>query len=214
MNARRAAAVALVAVAALTGCGARGGAGPAARPTPATSSPTVTPGALPVGPGPQKVYTVEPQPPAGACRYRSDGHGHTLPDPVCTPGATNPAVTQANIQRTICVRGWTATIRPPQSVTGPEKRANAASYSYRGSMVTAEFDHDVPLELGGDPNDPRNLWVQPNDDPAATSFGNSKDPVENAARQAVCAGRLTLAAAQYAMATDWPKLGRQLGMLR
>src|SRR5215510_5854842 len=29
----------------------------------------------------------------------------------------NPAVTQATIGTTICVRGWTATIRPPPSYT-------------------------------------------------------------------------------------------------
>ena len=28
------------------------------------------------------------------------------------PGATNPAVTQDNIKSTICVSGWTKTIRP------------------------------------------------------------------------------------------------------
>jgi hypothetical protein len=36
-----------------------------------------------------------------------------LPDPACTPGALNPDVTQASIGSTICVSGWTATIRPP-----------------------------------------------------------------------------------------------------
>jgi DNA-binding CsgD family transcriptional regulator len=34
-----------------------------------------------------------------------------------TPGAYNPAVTQATIGRTICVSGWTATIRPSSSYT-------------------------------------------------------------------------------------------------
>src|SRR5258708_3844160 len=36
-----------------------------------------------------------------------------LPDSTCTPGSTNPNVTQANIQQTICVSGYTQTIRPP-----------------------------------------------------------------------------------------------------
>src|SRR5438270_13269006 len=34
------------------------------------------------------------------------------PDPGCTPGALNPAVTQATIHQTICVSGYTKTIRP------------------------------------------------------------------------------------------------------
>src|SRR5439155_27135550 len=34
-----------------------------------------------------------------------------------TPGVLNPEVTQATIGRTICVRGWTRTIRPPSAYT-------------------------------------------------------------------------------------------------
>ena len=40
-----------------------------------------------------------------------------LPSRSLTPGATNPAVTQATIHQTICVSGWTAKIRPPSSYT-------------------------------------------------------------------------------------------------
>ena len=40
-----------------------------------------------------------------------------LPLSAVTPGATNPAVTQANIQQTICKANYTATIRPPASYT-------------------------------------------------------------------------------------------------
>ena len=36
-----------------------------------------------------------------------------LPDPIRTPGAINPAVTQETIGTTICMRGWTRTIRLP-----------------------------------------------------------------------------------------------------
>src|SRR5690242_19992277 len=34
-----------------------------------------------------------------------------LPDPVKTPGALNPDVTQETIRQTICVPGWTASVR-------------------------------------------------------------------------------------------------------
>ena len=37
--------------------------------------------------------------------------------PMLTPGALNPDVTQVNIHSTICVPGWTATIRPPPDYT-------------------------------------------------------------------------------------------------
>lgn len=198
---------ALLAVGLLAACG-----GAATPPRVASPTPTAA-AALAVGPGPQKVYTVQPQPPAGSCRTRGAGT-YPLPDPVCTPGAVSPAVTQANIHQTICVKGYTATIRPPLAVTGPEKRANAKAYGGRQNLATAELDHLVPLGLGGDPNDPRNLWVEPNDNPHATSTRNAKDRVEAAAMTAVCDGRLPLGGAQAAMATDWPQLGRQLGVLK
>jgi hypothetical protein len=34
-------------------------------------------------------------------------------DASCTPGAFDPDVTQSTIDQTICVSGWTATVRPP-----------------------------------------------------------------------------------------------------
>lgn len=192
----------VVLVAALAACGTS-----AAHPFPSPPSST-----LPVGPGPQKVYTVQPQPAANSCHYRHKG-SYPLPDPRCTPGAISPAVTQSNIKTTICVRGYTTGIRPPRAITGAEKRANAKSYGYTGSFKAGEYDHLVMLDLGGDPNDPRNLWVEPNDDPKATSTLNSKDKVETAAHTAVCAGTMPLADAQLGMATDWTALGRTLRVL-
>ena len=35
-------------------------------------------------------------------------------------------------------------IRPPESVTEPEKIASAAAYDYTGSLATAEYDHLIP----------------------------------------------------------------------
>src|SRR5438045_2342486 len=47
--------------------------------------------------------------------------------PTHTPGARYSKVTQATISSTICVRGWTATIRPPASYTNALKRAQLAT---------------------------------------------------------------------------------------
>jgi hypothetical protein len=134
-----------------------------------------------------------------------------LPDPQCTPGAINPQVTQADISSTICVSGYTSRIRPPESVTEPEKAASAAAYGYTGAFHTAEYDHLIPLELGGDPNDAANLWVEPNDRPDATDTYNSKDTLEGRLHDLVCAGRMALAAAQQAIATDWGAAYRSYG---
>src|SRR4051794_16847852 len=42
-------------------------------------------------------------------------------DAQLTPGVLNPDVTQATIATTICVHGWTRTVRPPSSYTGDLK---------------------------------------------------------------------------------------------
>jgi hypothetical protein len=155
-----------------------------------------------VGPGPQATYSVQPQPAPGTCHYRFFGT-FPLPDALCTPGSTNPQVSQATIGSTICRSGYTSAIRPPSSITGVEKVGSKAAYSYSGSSTTVEYDHLIPLELGGDPNDPANLWAEPNDNPLATSFNNAKDLLENRLNAMVCSGQMTLAAAQVAIATNW-----------
>lgn len=40
-----------------------------------------------------------------------------LPDSAITPGAINPDITQENIRQTVCVKGFTKTIRPPAYFT-------------------------------------------------------------------------------------------------
>src|SRR5215471_19094461 len=85
-----------------------------------------------------------------------------LPDPSCTPGSYNPNVTQSTIGSTICMSGWTATVRPPTSYTNALKVQGIADYGYSDTNVSDyEEDHLVPLELGGAPRDPRNLWPEP-----------------------------------------------------
>ena len=183
-------------------------------PTPAPTVPATTPSApalgIQVGPGPQATYTVQAQPAPGSCNYTYIG-ADPLPDPKCTPGATNPLVTQATLATTICASGYTSSIRPSQSITYPEKSGSAAAYGYTGSFHTGEYDHLISLELGGDPNAAANLWVEPNDNPAATSAYNGKDTLENKLKALVCAGSLSLAAAQSAIATNWVAAAQKYG---
>jgi hypothetical protein len=139
---------------------------------------------------------VQSQAAPGFCHARGSGLD-SQPDPACTPGALNPAVTQATIHQTICVRGDTETIRPSESVTEAEKSASMAAYGDRGSVSAYEYDHLVSLELGGALNDARNLWPEPGASP------NPKDTVENALHRAVCDGQMPLAQAQHIIATGW-----------
>jgi hypothetical protein len=130
------------------------------------------------------------------CHARGSGL-YSLPDPRCTPGAIDPAVTQANIAATICREGYAESVRPPESVTAPEKRASMAAYGDTGRPGGYEYDHLVPLELGGAANDPRNLWPEPGASP------NPKDALEDRLHALVCSSRLGLADAQREIATDW-----------
>lgn len=133
-----------------------------------------------------------------------------LPDPACTPGALNPDVTQATISSTICVSGWTSTIRPPTSYTNGLKVQGISDYGYSDtSTADYEEDHFLPLELGGAPRDPANLWPQPR---YGSQTAANKDSVENYVKRAVCAGSATLADAQHAMLTDWTTAESVLGI--
>ncbi|MDH6135637.1 hypothetical protein P3T37_005054 [Kitasatospora sp. MAA4] len=134
-----------------------------------------------------------------------------LPDPACTPGALNPAVTQDTIDSTICVSGWTTTVRPSTSYTNKLKAQQIIAYGYSDTnMSDYEEDHFIPLELGGAPKDPNNLWPEPHDNATGTSF--QKDAVENALKRAVCSGAVQLAPAQTAIATDWTTALATLGL--
>lgn len=122
------------------------------------------------------------------------------------PGVTNPQVTQANIGQTICVKGWTKTIRPLPTYTDALKRKQIAERNYADSDPRHyEEDHFVPLEVGGHPTDPNNLWPQP------IQEARMKDKLENELNKAVCGRAMTLAAAQQClMRTGWIACARRM----
>jgi hypothetical protein len=124
-----------------------------------------------------------------------------LPDANCTPGAINSEVTQDTIQSTICVKGYTKTIRPPVSYTNQLKRQQIQSYGYTDTNpADYEEDHFIPLEVGGNPTDPKNLWPQPH---FTTPSSLDKDKIENLCHEKVCLGQLTLQEAQEEIIKDW-----------
>jgi len=125
-----------------------------------------------------------------------------LPLSTVTPGATNPAVTQANIQQTICKTNFTSTIRPPASYTTKLKISQlAGAYKVYADKTPASYeeDHLISLEIGGNPTDPKNLWPQP----YAGTGARIKDQVENKLHNLVCANKMTLADAQKAIIANW-----------
>jgi hypothetical protein len=122
--------------------------------------------------------------------HGSSSKGPYHADIARTPGVLNPDVTQANIDSTICVHGWTKTIRPPTSYTNALKEKQMREYGHDGSMSDYQEDHLISLELGGHPTDPRNLWPEPY--PRASAV----DSIENDLNGKVCSGDLTLESAQ------------------
>lgn len=113
------------------------------------------------------------------------------------PGAFNPAVTQATIGKTICVSGWTKTVRPSVSVTDRIKRKLLAPGERAQDF---ELDHLASLQLGGAPADEQNLWLEPYAGPCGA---RAKDVLETNLKRRVCSGTLTLRQAQGAITANW-----------
>ncbi|MEV7601999.1 hypothetical protein AB0O91_31995 [Kitasatospora sp. NPDC089797] len=137
-----------------------------------------------------------------------------LPDPSCTPGATNPDVSQDTIDDTICEAGYSSSIRPPTSYTNRLKVQQIAQYGY-ADTDTADYeeDHFIPLSLGGHPTDPKNLWPEPRyaADPSGLTAAD-KDKVEYKLYRAVCNRQVNLVPAQQAIATNWTTALSVLGL--
>ena len=126
-----------------------------------------------------------------------------LPDAALTPGALNRDVTQDSIGETICIQGWTRTVRPPEPYTEDLKRRQIREFGYADRRLGHyEEDHLVPLDLGGSPTDPRNLWPQPRRSDDGWD-ADRKDELEYALNRLVCSGQVPLAEAQRAIARDW-----------
>ena len=116
--------------------------------------------------------------------------GAILPIPSLTPGALNPGVRQGTIRQTICRAGWTATIRPTSGYTTALKIKQMPLYEESGPTSAYEEDHFVPLELGGAPRNPKNLWPEPR------SQADVSDPLETKLKHRVCSDLMTLARAR------------------
>lgn len=131
-----------------------------------------------------------------------------LPDPVLTPGAINVNVTQENIQQTVCVKGYTKTIRPPTYYTNKLKKQQIHDYSYTDiNPKHYEEDHLVPLIAGGHPTAIENLWPQAYNGEHDASY---KDNCEVATGRAICSGSVGLLEAQQGFKVNWIEWCKQL----
>ncbi|CAB4243682.1 conserved exported protein of unknown function [Methylacidimicrobium sp. AP8] len=116
-----------------------------------------------------------------------------LPDPQLTPGDTFP-VSRSDV----CTPGYAKKVR---DVPWEEKREVLRRYGIPlADRRDYEIDHLIPLSLGGS-NSIRNLWPQSR----KTQPWNArkKDFLEDRLHKLVCSGKVDLAEAQKAIATDW-----------
>ncbi len=128
-------------------------------------------------------------------------YGGDLPNPKLTPGSISTDITQSNIHETVCKKGYTKTIRPPASYTNRLKKSQIIQYGYSDTNPKLyEEDHLIPLNIGGNPYDPNNLWPEPRDSQWNAEL---KDELEFRLYGLVCKGRLSLNEAQEAFANNW-----------
>ena len=133
-----------------------------------------------------------------------------LPNPRLTPGVISAAVTQDNLDQTICRRGgYTRSIRPPEEYTSKLKRQQIREYGYSDyRMRDYEEDHLISLELGGSPDSPQNLWPEPHH--VIGGWGSyAKDKLENRLHELVCSRQISLARAQQDISTNWIQAFKQ-----
>ena len=92
-------------------------------------------------------------------------------------------------------------MRPPARYTNALKKLQLADWGYSDqNMKDYEEDHLVPLEVGGDPSDPKNLWPQPYN---VTWGAIAKDKLENYVKRAVCTKGMTLDQGRALFKTNW-----------
>lgn len=142
---------------------------------------------IPAGVGPSSPTEPSPvvvTPAPASSRTRPPSPPEVSPQRI---GRLNPAVTQDTLATTVCISGWTTTVRPPLSYTNALKIKQLPAGSDPSKY---EEDHLMPLGLGGAPRDPSNLW------PVLWPRAKMDDIWETKLHRQLCAGEITLSLAQ------------------
>lgn len=133
-------------------------------------------------------------------------NGYPIPDPHCTPGGFNPAVSVDVLRN----EHWkTRSIRNCET-SEARKHIAYAWYDIQKPRINSnqnqvcELDHLVPLELGG-ADGLGNIWPQCGPDDVALNdrYFKRKDRVENYLAAQVRSGQMSLQSAQRGIASDW-----------
>jgi hypothetical protein len=117
--------------------------------------------------------------------------------PVASGELPNPTLTPGEAQTTDLGLICSSPIKVPRDVPISVKMQVFTNYHIPGANHHLyEVDHLIPLELGG-ANTIANLW------PEFGPIPNPKDGVEHRLHALVCTGKVTIEAAQHAIATNW-----------
>ncbi len=119
-----------------------------------------------------------------------------LPDPKLTPGVASKLTTAQICDTKTKLDG---------DVDEDTKQKVYAAYHMNADAepCPCEIDRLIPLGIGGEPSEIRNLWPQSYE----TKPWNAlvKDELENRLHELVCSGKLGLKAAQQEIAKNWIK---------
>jgi len=111
----------------------------------------------------------------------------------------DPRVTQETLAETVCVHGYTRSVRPGwRWARAMKDRALAAVGLGPEARGAYQLDHRMPLVLGGAARDPANLTLQ------ESSEARIKDGMERRLGCLVCKGELLLEEARLILTGgDW-----------
>ena len=138
------------------------------------------------------------------CRWRRYRDGAIGADPSCAPGKLDPAVA-ANIGQTVCNAAWVAAasrLQPPPSAQALDKLV--IEYQLPGNPVTYTLARVIPVEDGGSPTSPLNLYPLP-----LNGFGGqrTRTAVAEQLHDEICSHRITIAQAAKTLEGDWLSKG-------
>jgi hypothetical protein len=138
------------------------------------------------------------------CRWRQYRDGAISADPSCAPGKLDPAVA-ANIRQTVCSAAWvtaTSRLQPPTSSQALDKLV--IEYQLPGNPVTYTLARVVPVEDGGSPTSPLNVYPLP-----LNGFGGqpTRTAVTEQLHDEICSHRITIAQAAKTLEGDWLSKG-------
>ena len=144
-------------------------------------------------------------PPTGVCKVQTK-NGFRFPDPSCTPGAVNPALTL----KVLSNKNFKTGCERDQATSATKKKLTYGWYAITKPANNAEphmvceLDHLISIELGGaDTLD--NIWPQCGPDGATGEdrFFKQKDLVENYLAAQIRAGKMKKSVVQVGIAKDW-----------